>query len=1017
MEKVKIIPYEEKYNGQIAKCMVESADDWGGYTTMKTAEDVAARIKTMDYEEIFLAILEERLIGFCTLEKFWADRDVLYIGLINVTPEFHGKKIGKKLLLKAIEKSVELGKDELDLYTWAGNTKAVPLYKKCGFFWEKRDRNIRLMNYIPLIRNNELIKDYIEDFHWYEDLKKEIKIEPDGRESGEFEFYDYEWKRGDNKLKLSFERRGHGLTEIDCKDFCIKMELEGKRAISGKKSVIKFKITNKKEEPLNLEIRGTNDSVVKFDYSNSFEIEKEENIEAEFEVTDSISINNDTKRIPGVCAEITIEVKTVEFRKGVYPLNPLKIDLITDEEEMYEESREKLYLQIESNLNYKTKFFIELPEIKNFEVEKKNIEIDLDPYEKRCIAIEGFLKESTVVDGFIKYYEDGNEGKVFKEKVIRGFRTYKNTYRENDNINNSIKLVSGRFSADYYKSRNHIELLKDGDYFEFESAFFPPKIGKPYSRELETLEPLSVEVKNEKGESFIQISYESHENRGTVVRNRIYLDKGGIAKRKIIVENTGRDSLENLWIADPFFHDMNYAYVPYKNGIMYVNSGFEYPNISYRDLTENWIYSLGKGYGRGLCWESGLKVELNGFLLSLHHEVGTLNSGEKWESPFVYISMGTYDLNDFRKFAMKDSNPPYLNIFNEMELFINEGNPVINKSLDIRIRKESTGEFEGSAKIKSRKNCFSDTEITKEEKRELDIKKSGKIDEIKTVIFDKDHRIHQRKVYPIVGDTKIKYGELPDGSKEIDNGKIQIKASEKFPNALYSLKYNGYEWLKNAYPEPKPFSWWNPWTGGISNYSEDVRQSVFMKEKFSVEHVMKKDNFGNEWEGLSLINEIKDNEKYSGLTVKQNFLLLPGVELLSIHTEIFNKSGKLLLNFDNISSAFLNVGENFKNYWFKASDELGNTTKYLTGNKEHMIFSNGKITVGSKERKEKINIFTTDGKTILVGYSNILTLDIEFEQRITVEDGKKKPLPPVFFLFSKKTLKEERLSEIRKIRF
>ncbi len=1019
MEKVKIIPYEEKYNGQIAECMVESADDWGGYTTMKTAEDVASRIKTMDYEEIFLAILDERLIGFCTLEKFWADREVLYIGLINVTPEFHGKKIGKKLLLKAIEKSVELGKDELDLYTWAGNTKAVPLYKKCGFFWEKRDRNIRLMNYIPFIRNNELIKKYIDDFDWYEDFQREIKIKPDGRENGEFEFYDYEWKRGDKKLKLIFERRGHGLTEIDCKDFRIKMELEGKRAIVSKKSIVKFKITNKKEEPLNIKIKGINDSMVTFNYSNSFEIKSKENIEAEleFEVTDFLKINNDTKRIPGICAEVTVEGKSVEFRKGVYPLNPIKIDLISDEEEKYEESKQKLHLQVESNLNYRTKFYIELPEIFNFETENKNTEVELDPFEKKCISIDGFLKKSAIINGFIKYHEEGKEDKKFKEKVIRGFHTYRHTYRENDNLQNSIKLIAGRFSADYSKSRNFIELTKNGDYFEGESAFFPPKIGKPYSKELEALEPSNIEVKNEDEETYMEISYEPHEKKGIIIRNKIYLDKSGIAKRRIIVENKSNDTLKNLWIADPFFHDMNFAYVPYKDAIMYINSGFEYPNIAYNDLTENWIFSLGKGYGRGLCWERGFKVELNGFLLSLHHDVGNLATGEKWESPFVYISMGTYDLKEFRKFALKNSNPPDLNIFNEMELLINEGNPIINKSLDIMIRKESTGKFEGSAKISSKNNSFNDAEISKKEKKNIEIKKTGIIDEIKTVFYDKNYRTYQRKVYPIAGNTKIKYLELPDGSKEINNGKIQIRASEKFPNALYSLKYNGYEWLETSYPEPKPFSWWNPWTGGISNYSGDVRQSIFMKEKFSIEHITKKDNYGNEWEGLSLNTEIKDNEKYTGLTIKQNFFLLPGVELLSIHTEIINHSGKLLLNYDNISSCFLHTGENFKNYWFKTSDELGNTMKYLTGNKEHMINSKGKITVGSKERKEKINIFTNDSKTILVGYSNILTLDIEFEQRTTVENGEKKSLIPVFFLFSKKNLKIKRLSEIRKIRF
>jgi len=1017
MEKVKIVAYEKKYNDGIADCMIESSDYWGGSITFRTSGEVDGWIKTMDYEEIFLALLEDRVIGICTLEKFWADRNVLYVGFLNVTPEFHGMKIGKKLLLRALEKSVELKKPELDLYTWAGNTKAVPLYKKCGFFWEKRDKNIRLINYIPFIMNNELLKNYLADFHWYEDYKREIILEPDGRPEGDFEFYDYIWEKDDKKFILSFEVKGHGLTKIDCEDFMIKMELKEKRVIVGKESKVLFKIVNKSGKPLNVEIKGKDDEVVKFGFSESAEIENEKIIEAEFEVMSSFEVRNDTKRIPGVCAGLKINGKEIEFRKGIYPLNPLKIDLITKSEEAYENSYQKIFLEVENNLSYKTSFHVDLPEIPNFQSDQKSLEIDLDGFGRKSIQITGFLKNSAVIDGCLSYHEKGYPGEIFEEKISGGFSTHGNTFVEENRGNRSIGLHAGRFEARYFSRRNQVGLTKDGVFLDFEPAFYSPKIGKPYSAELELLKPLSVECFSEKGEECIQMEYVSHEYESLKIKNRVYLSRDGLAKRKIILENTSKEvEFEDLWVADPFYKAEQNSYVPYKNGIMCVRSDADTFQINYENLTENWMFSKGKNCDVGICWDKNLKIELNGFLFNLHHRAGNLKPGEKWESPFIYISVEGYDMESFRKFALKNSDPDTLHVFDETELVINDGNPVLKENFDVYIRNELVGDFDGNAKISSKKHCFDEIQIKTPEKKNIKLLKRGKLDIIKEKLNNGNFKIHKKMIYPVVGTGEVEYSEFSDGIKVVNNGKIEMKASEKFPNTLYSIKYNGFEWLENSYPEAGPFSWWNPWTGGIANSSSDLEQTNFMKEPFKVEYSEKKDNFGNVWKGLSLITGFKESEKYRGLEVRQNFLLLPGVELLSVNTELFNDTGKLLDGYRNITCAFLHLEEKFKSSWFKVEyDDC--SRKYITGSRENVIDMADKITVGSDERKDRINIFSADKKPGLVGYSNILTLFVEFEQRATIESGQRKALPPVFFAFSKKDIKKKLFSEILKIRF
>ncbi|MFD0960511.1 hypothetical protein [Paenibacillus chungangensis] len=59
-----------------------------------------------------------------------------------------------------------MGWPRLDLFTWAGNTKAVPLYKKCGFFWEKKDDSVHLMNFIPTVLQTEALLPSLERLDW-----------------------------------------------------------------------------------------------------------------------------------------------------------------------------------------------------------------------------------------------------------------------------------------------------------------------------------------------------------------------------------------------------------------------------------------------------------------------------------------------------------------------------------------------------------------------------------------------------------------------------------------------------------------------------------------------------------------------------------------------------------------------------------------------------------------------------------------------------------------------------------
>ena len=70
--------------------------------------------------------------------KYQYDENTLYIRLLNVRYDLHGMGHWKKALVcKCVERTKELGWPRLDLFTWLGNTKSLPLYKKMRILFGK----------------------------------------------------------------------------------------------------------------------------------------------------------------------------------------------------------------------------------------------------------------------------------------------------------------------------------------------------------------------------------------------------------------------------------------------------------------------------------------------------------------------------------------------------------------------------------------------------------------------------------------------------------------------------------------------------------------------------------------------------------------------------------------------------------------------------------------------------------------------------------------------------------------
>ncbi len=221
----------------VARMWTESREGWppgflgaSEFTpeSIQLEEDSSGKLYTV------LAFENDRVVGYCRTTPYGGESDAAYIALLNVVPDLHGRKLGKNLLLDAVRRTALDGYYRIDLHTWPANLKAMPLYKKTGFFWVP-DSMVYMQNYMPFLLGRTEFRDFLGEKDWYECFVRELEVEPDEQktENGR-EVFNYLFKIGDSSFNAEFDRRGRILSSIRTPALSASLSREDSRFFFGK---------------------------------------------------------------------------------------------------------------------------------------------------------------------------------------------------------------------------------------------------------------------------------------------------------------------------------------------------------------------------------------------------------------------------------------------------------------------------------------------------------------------------------------------------------------------------------------------------------------------------------------------------------------------------------------------------------------------------------------------------------------------------------------------------------------
>lgn len=1005
LEKVNIVEYHDGLADSVAKMWNESRENWGGDSVVTTKQDVMEDEANSTNLHLFLATFEGEVVGYCGLSEYRDDQGALYIPLINVHPDYQGMKIGKELLIKALEKTVEYRWPRLDLYTWPGNTKAVPLYKKCGFFWEERDDTTHLMNFMPTVLQLDWLRPFFDKHGWYTTSQRVIEIKPDGIKEKDHTFYEYKWEAGDEFVRVQFERTGRGIRLIETQDVLVEMNLSEFKLLEKDTHEVKYRVVNKASNQVHVGISGESSDLVNHNIDEKFEIQDEWS--GSFPLSVNVPKNEPSpwKTHPVVCANIEINGSPIPFKMGVFPIKAGKMDVRSVKKSWRSKQEGTLYLDMESTLDEEATWTFNLPV--NDVVKWDQSEVNTTIAEKGRVSLplscqllrNGFLDEEVEV----RVQRKSGEQFFFTSKLSLAFPGFGGKF--GGETDTHWYGYNGSTYVEIEK-RNHLVRIGSVRAKEKPMLFLTPKIGKPYSDELSKKEAKSVEY-IELPESFVVKTTMESEAFASLILNTYFVIYGdGLVEIKHELINDGEEEKQDVFLSQPVFQAFKQMAIPQKDGVM-IGDEAVIPFMEYirdKDISERWLFtSSTHGESKGIAWPENAAGKRDDWRFKVEYPVGTLGSHQKTNFGPIQVGVDTSptwkqwrelvlgeevaDIQEKSVYSLEAKNRGFIS--------------TVGDNVDYTFRSMLTPHVYGALTVETDGKAYVKEASQEESVTKLDLQLDYQSPGVKGVsgqFRSPGQRADLHSIHLVKGkDEEVEISREED-RWIVNNGVLSFKASSAYYPGIYSLQFNGKETLHHQYPEPGPKAWWNPWGGGLGYSFRKASHYSMLKEKTEVDPVTKVDHLGHKWKGICITTTLTEHEEMKGVTLRQYALTLPEVPVLALYGEIQQDSNRTFPREKLDFEAFFKPGENLSSCFANLETE-GVFHTYYAGAEEYVLKDTPTVTIGSDEREEKLILTHPDYQEEAEMYMNQDVFLVESSHEWSAASGDVTAVKPTILLF------------------
>jgi RimJ/RimL family protein N-acetyltransferase len=304
--------------------MWKASDDqwpgtWSGGVEM-TEKMIAEWLEREKYLNIYVVETGGQIVGFCSFHETGGEKDVGYVGVLNVQPDHQKRSLARRMLNRCTERCVELGYKQVTLHTWPGNLKSVPLYKKTGLYWVP-DTSVHMRNFIPSILAMPCARPYFTAHDWYETFQRELAQREDDERWEGLKVYTYRWAAGKDMLTVWVDREARMVTAVETNGFSAASIATNIEPAKGLPTPMRWKLRNKRDRPMRVSVIANGTEHLRIEHRTALTLTPGES--AELEATVDVAVDTpdvrDRKPVPAIRSLLIIDGEVVELATGMRP--------------------------------------------------------------------------------------------------------------------------------------------------------------------------------------------------------------------------------------------------------------------------------------------------------------------------------------------------------------------------------------------------------------------------------------------------------------------------------------------------------------------------------------------------------------------------------------------------------------------------------------------------------------------------------------------------------------------------
>ncbi len=993
------------------------------YTVERVLSSFPAGVKNIC---VLISTHKGKFTGICSLHPHSEDAEAAYIGVFGVHPDYLGKRHGKALILKALEIAASKDFRRVDLDTWAGNLRAVPLYKKSGMFWVP-ETSVHMQDFIPGILNFPFAREFFKKHDWYSSQIRKLELVPDEIKLEDMEVFPYEFSEDKDHLKVWVDRYGRSIIGIeqtlDGKHLGIMCRLKDHKVIAGVEHELFIEITNDTKSSIHGSVFLSGFEGLNFTTQppESFKIENGTsiNLSAKFTVNPETETPDVSRKQKTIKANLIVNGELVPFEVGMRVLPLLEFKTHPDSIAVTPGTKGKIQLNVFNNSkeHFKGNVFV-IDEDNKLSLSKTTIPIEMPPKSHSGFNIDIKVDENQPTS--LIPLEMFARGKIKKAQVeTKTEQIYVKCLRPGGIVASTEKKEQGRLVIVENEDLAARVQIRGGVLdIAYKNATYGQQqvwlrggfgIGPPFG----FVKPIDYDYEVvRKPESLELILSGMHPDKPGIKMMRILTFYAGtsLIREQIKIVNMNPEVAHKLDVRIGGMNPRTGMYtmiVPLKEIMAHEMIGFPVTEADLptdpKDYKESWIcyQNEAQNFCFGQIWstEKLSKIRLGEqSLFSPEYSLGQIEPGQSaCTSEFYYVvERGNWQsirrkwqslIEKEIRLEEKYLEPkPLFNVKLAENILYNKTELKTQlKVVNVR-SKEATGEMilipPKGWKIKPSKIEFKKVAANNPFTADLSIFPPSRAKlgtHSGTINLHTDRQVTQFPLDLCILSQVAKHSVtvVPDKEKDkvvhkVSNGLLEFKTSAEFAGSLYSLSRKREEnQLSSSFPRVETKVFLENYTGGIRAFylgdRFDFQKSKSHEEQYEAEPVEE-----GHWRGIKFSFESRQQEEIKGILGSVSYLTLPFSNVVKIRRKFMNPT-EASFRFNSCLWISPNVGGNFETNEtiFPRSDKI-----FRFKRAEGIAISGvqperGWLFVANEQRKKGLGIIAGNNDK-----STILSLDV-----------------------------------------